>query len=92
MTRQILISIGVVCFALPALAQHASVRVQVLDRGQADGIVIRTPNEEWIVIDGGTNAQQAAALTAMGVSRISLAIVSHRHFDHHGGMDTILRV
>ena len=40
-----------------ALAQ--SVRVTVLDRGQAEGIVIRTPNHEWVVIDGGTNKKQA---------------------------------
>ena len=24
---------------------------QVLDRGQADGILIRTPNQQWVVID-----------------------------------------
>ena len=49
-------------FAAPSLAhaQFKSVRVQVLDRGQADGIVIRTPNERWIVIDGGTNREQVA--------------------------------
>ena len=75
---------------LTALAQHASVRVQVIDRGQADGIVIRTPNEKWIVIDGGTNVDQAAMMESMGVERIALAVVSHRHRDHNGGMDTIL--
>jgi hypothetical protein len=36
-------------------AQHASVRIQVIDRGQADGILIRTPNEKWVVIDGGAD-------------------------------------
>ena len=30
--------------------QAQSVKVSVLDRGQADGIVIRTPNHQWVVI------------------------------------------
>lgn len=71
---------------------HASVRVQVIDRGQADGILIRTPNEKWIVIDAGTNKQQAEAMAGdWGVDEISLAIVSHRHRDHQDGMDDILK-
>lgn len=37
-------------------APHKSVRIQIIDCGQADGIVIRTPNDKWIVIDGGPSA------------------------------------
>ena len=52
---------------------HDSVRIQVIDRGQADGIVIRTPNTNWIVIDAGTNAQQADAMRdAWGVEEVAL--------------------
>ena len=47
---------------VPASAEFNSVRVQIIDRGQADGILIRTPNEKWVVIDAGTNAQQAEAV------------------------------
>jgi len=74
-------------FALEA--QH--VRVSVLDRGQADGIVIRTPNHRWVVIDGGTNRQQADLMEQWGVDTVHLAVISHRHFDHNGGMDDVLR-
>ena len=42
---------------VPTSAQFKSVRVQIIDRGQADGILIRTPNEKWVVIDAGTNAK-----------------------------------
>jgi beta-lactamase superfamily II metal-dependent hydrolase len=77
--------------AQPALAQHRSVRVQVIDRGQADGMLIRTPNDQWVVIDAGTNSQQVTAMAdTWGVDRVALAIVSHRHFDHFGGMDDII--
>lgn len=73
-------------------AQYKSVRIQVIDRGQADGILIRTPNQQWIVIDAGTNAQQSEAMSNVwGVDTVALAVVSHRHFDHHGGMDNILK-
>ncbi len=76
--------------AFQALA-FSSVRVQVLDRGQADGSVIRTPNSQWVVIDAGTNGQQADYMAEMGIETVALAVISHRHFDHHGGMDEVLR-
>jgi len=71
--------------------QAASVMVRVIDRGQADGILIRTPNHQWVVIDAGTNAQQVEAMSGdWQVNEIALAIVTHRHHDHQGGMDDIL--
>ncbi len=73
-------------------AQYKSVRIQVIDRGQADGILIRTPNKKWVVIDAGVDRLQAASMEAeWGVDSIALAIVSHRHYDHFGGMDDVLR-
>jgi beta-lactamase superfamily II metal-dependent hydrolase len=72
--------------------QHASVRVQVIDRGQADGVLIRTPHDQWVVIDAGTDRLQAEAMASVwGVDTVALAIVSHRHRDHFGGMDDVLR-
>jgi competence protein ComEC len=67
-----------------------SARVSVLDRGQADGIIVRTPNHQWVVIDGGTNKQQADLMQQWGITTVRLAIISHRHFDHNGGMDNVL--
>ena len=83
---------AVLLLLTPALpAQFQAVRIQVIDRGQADGILIRTPNSKWIVIDAGTNKQQADAMkNEWGVDEVALAIVSHRHFDHQGGMDEVL--
>ncbi len=88
-TLALTLACTVVGLAGPAFA-FQSVRVQVLDRGQADGIVIRTPNEEWIVIDAGTNDDQADYMEEMGIETVALAVVSHRHFDHHGGMDEVI--
>lgn len=73
-------------------AQLQSVRVQVIDRGQADGILIRTPQDtQWVVIDVGGDRLQAEAMEMeWGVDSVDLAITSHRHIDHYGGMDDVL--
>ena len=52
---------------------------------------MRTPNHQWVVIDGGTNKQQAELMADWGVTTIRLAVISHRHFDHNGGMDNVLQ-
>lgn len=76
---------------VPLTTYAESVRIQVLDRGQADGIVIRTPNKQWVVIDAGTSKAQAELMkNDLGVDSLKLAIVSHRHRDHLGGMDDVL--
>lgn len=76
---------------IPAFGQFSSVRVQVIDRGQADGILIRTPNQKWVVIDAGVDKIQAQSMKDVwGVDEVDLAIVSHRHIDHYGGMDDVL--
>jgi competence protein ComEC len=73
-------------------AQFKSVRVQVIDRGQADGILIRTPNSQWVVIDAGADNQQADAMAKVwSVEKLALVITSHRHADHYGGMARPLR-
>jgi len=78
-------------FLSSSFPQFSSVRIQVIDVGQADGILIRTPNRQWIVIDAGTNKNMSVAMKdTWVVDTVSLAIVSHRHFDHLGGMDEIL--
>ncbi len=86
-----LVLLAAILLPFPVAAQFRSVRVQVIDRGQADGILIRTPNEEWVVIDAGTSKLQAESMRDVwGVDSVALAIVSHRHTDHFGGMDDVL--
>jgi competence protein ComEC len=77
--------------ASPATSQTQSVRVQVIDVGQADGILIRTPNLQWVLIDAGQGSLLADSLPAhFGVDRLALAVGTHRHRDHIGGMDNVL--
>lgn len=77
--------------ASPLAAQDAFVRVQVIDVGQADGILVRTPNHRWVLIDGGKTKLLADSLvTRFRVDRFSFAVGSHRHLDHIGGLWRVL--
>jgi len=76
--------------AAPCVAQ--SVRVQIVDVGQGDGILIRTPHKQWVLIDAGPNRLLADSLVPeFGVDRLALVFVSHRHADHFAKMERVLR-
>ena len=81
-----------VALGLPAHAEPESLRIRVIDRGQADGSLIRTPNGKWVVIDAGADDLQAKSMAGeWNVDEVALAIVSHRDGCHDGGMAEILR-
>ena len=72
-------------------AQFASVRIEVIDVGQADAILIRTPNTHWILIDAGQSRVLGDSLRSkFGVDELEVAVASHRHRDHIGGMDDVV--
>ncbi len=82
---------SVLTMTTPAAAQFSSVRIQVIDVGQADGILIRTPNRKWVLIDAGQDGSLGRALRGnFGVDTLQIAIGTHRHRDHIGGMDEVL--
>ena len=83
----------IAALVLPGPLAAQSIRIQVIDVGTGDGILIRTPAHEWVLIDAAAdNAHLAEALpTNFGVDRLRLAVGSHRHADHIGGMDEVLR-
>jgi len=64
----------------------------VVDVGQGDGILIRTPHHQWVLIDAGPNRDLADSLgPQFGVDRLALVFVSHRHADHFAKMALVLR-
>jgi competence protein ComEC len=76
----------------PAVAQFVAVRIKVVDVGQGDGILIRTPHERWVLLDSGASRMLADSLAPrFGVDSLALVIVSHRHKDHYAGIETVLR-
>ncbi len=64
--------------------------MEVLDVGQGDSILIRTP-EKAILIDAGEGEVSVPKLLAeRGITVLDLVIGSHPHADHIGGMDDVL--
>ena len=55
-------------FAACPLRGHAQsdfVRIQAIDRGQADGMLMRTPNHKSVVLDAGPTKDQTEAMRAL---------------------------
>lgn len=77
--------------ALQLVARAGTLTVEVLDVGQGDSILIRTPAGKTVLIDAGTGKRDVVPmLAARSVSQLDLVIGTHNHADHIGGMDEVL--
>jgi len=90
----------------PRVPDH-HLRITVLDVGQADAIVIRTPRGHTLLIDAGGRLEQGRGsessaeavgerivvpfLRREGIHSIDALILSHPHGDHAGGAAPVLR-
>ena len=73
----------------------------VVDVGQGDGLLLRSPSGRAIVVDAGGSRdgrydtgerRMAPELWRQGVRRVDAVLVSHAHPDHVGGVPFLLRV
>ena len=103
----VLLAIATALLLTPPLFPDRRLRITVLDVGQADAIVIRTPGDRTILVDAGGKLERGAGagstaekvgerivvpfLRRSGVRRIDALIVSHPHGDHVGGAPVVLR-
>jgi competence protein ComEC len=89
--------------ALAPLASAADGRLhlEVVDVGQGDGLVLRSPNGRAIVVDAGGSRdarfdpgerRMAPALWRAGVRGLDAILVSHAHPDHAGGVPFLARM
>lgn len=79
-------------FLFCALAHAGDVVVDMLDIGQGDAILIRTPAKKAILIDAGDRGDGVVEkLSAMGVDHLDLIIATHPHADHVGSMEQVVR-
>lgn len=73
--------------ALPA----AGLRVEVLDVGQGDAILLRPRRAAPILVDGGPPGDDLAErLREAGVRRLAAAVATHDQSDHAGGLAELL--
>jgi len=67
--------------------------ISVLDVGQGDSILIRTPGGKTMLVDAGESdagSRVVADLRSLGIVSLDAAVATHAHADHIGGYQTIL--
>lgn len=72
-----------------AYAADGELKVHYIDVGQADSILIDLPNNEVMLIDGGTYGGGDTVidyLKQLGVTDIDYLVNTHPHSDHVGGL------
>jgi competence protein ComEC len=68
-----------------------TLRVEVLDVGQGDAILIRSPAGKVVLVDAGDAPEEAHnQLKQRGITQLDLVVATHPHADHIGGMQTVV--
>ncbi|HEU5261952.1 MAG TPA: MBL fold metallo-hydrolase [Gemmatimonadales bacterium] len=81
------LALSFLLLALPLWGQQLELRF--LDVGQGDALLVREGGKT-AMIDAGPSGDVALRLRALGIDTIDLAVASHNHADHIGGMAAIL--
>ncbi|MDP8248399.1 MAG: MBL fold metallo-hydrolase [Candidatus Tritonobacter lacicola] len=93
---------GAPAAAFPGTAAGGELTVHVIDVGHGDAVLIQTPDGKNILIDSGAGeavwsegdmGELAVVpyLRELGVHVIDMLIISHAHYDHIGGMATVIK-
>ena len=93
-----LVAVGLACWLpLPRPGGAAAeppvrgLRVEVLDVGQGDAILLQPAGAPAVLVDGGPPGDGLARkLSEAGVDRLGAAIVTHDQSDHAGGIEELL--
>jgi competence protein ComEC len=78
----------------PGGGPPAPLVVEFLDVGQGDAILVTSPAGKRMLVDGGppeAGKRLAAALKRRGIRELDLAVLTHPHLDHLGGLRAAFR-
>jgi beta-lactamase superfamily II metal-dependent hydrolase len=71
-----------------------NLEVHVINVGQGDSLLIKSPNGTTCLIDAGDNGKGTSAvmpyLTSLGITSLDYLVASHYHSDHIGGIDEVI--
>ncbi len=89
----------IVCVLIvPGLLRERNLEITVLDVGQGDAIVVRTPDRKTILIDTGDKTMRrdygelvvVPYFKARGIKEIDMLVLTHPHADHIGGAQAVM--
>lgn len=91
--RTVVVSLVVVLglSACGSLATPGGPRVEVLDVGQGDAILVQDGGSTLLVDTGPTSSALSAALLRSGIRRVDRLVITHLHDDHYGGIAALRR-
>jgi len=72
---------------------EGTLRLTMIDVGQADALLLVGPDGTSLLVDGGKSGSDDEIETALadaGVSELDYTLLSHMHADHLGAMDEVL--
>jgi competence protein ComEC len=81
-------------FAVNSQHDRQNLEIDYLDVGQGDAILIKTPYEQNILIDGGPSSKVLSELgqnLAFFDKKLDLVVLTHPHADHVAGLVEVLR-
>jgi competence protein ComEC len=89
--KRLLLPSVVVVSLLAGTVWAGNLTVSFLDVGQGDAILIRSPEGKVALVDAGPSRDVLGILKDEGVDKIDVAISSHHHADHIGGMADVIK-
>jgi len=90
----LLILANYLVWAAVSEATSSTLKIDVLDVGQGDAILIRTPTHQNILVDGGPDDQvmtELGKLLPLWDRQIDLIVATHPEADHISGLLTVLQ-
>jgi beta-lactamase superfamily II metal-dependent hydrolase len=89
--KALLFCASVLYWTAAAAQTPGRVEILFLDVGQGDAIVVRSPDGTVALVDAGPDGTVVDLLRRHGILGIDIAIATHAHADHIGGMEQVIQ-